>query len=499
MVSHAVASPPMFDQAVRRMWRPGLLGIALVLGMLGRLTYGRDMPLWFDETFTGAIAGQDSVAGLWRWLRTELTGPFFYGTYWLWARVAGVSTEALRLPGLIFTLAAPLVVWRWGHRDPTMRLLWAAVLLLWLPMPVFAADARPYALLVLLGTVQVSAFCTVMRAPMRRHALWWALPTLAMGLTHYLALVPGLVQGLLLLAVHRGVALRLWPATLPFALLAGWMALHLSFVVQLGGGVVAMSTRMGAWDLARMPALIVGDHAIALLLALALGWVLVLQLHVRGVQRDWRPSAEGWAGIAGVVAFVTMFVVATVVPGMSVRYFIPVLPAMIFGLAWWLRTALRRAGIAVAAFFAVMIVASIGLAVSGLRDRSLDQRHAFGLDLPSRWLAERPPARVLFFWADPTAVLASEFKGNMAEVGGFFLRRAGARTRVDVMQVPVGRDAAAAVSARAASTPDTAILWIGNAPSADPHRQTAPLFSDRAWECRDFGAGRAVSVACRRR
>ena len=486
-----------FEDVAARWWRPALLVFALLLGTVLRLSYGRNMPLWFDETFTGVIAGQGSIEGLWHWLQTELTGPAFYGPYWLWAQVAGVSTEALRLPGLLFTLAAPLAVLRWGHRDPTMRLLWAAILLLWLPMGVFASDARPYALLVLLGTLQAAAFCALMREPSRWRALMWVLPTLAMGLTHYIALLPGLVQGLLLLAVHRGAALRLWPAALPFALLALWMAVHLPFVARVAGGGMAISTHMVLADLARMPALMVGDGSFALLLAAPLGWLGVEQLQGRTTGR-FRPSPEWWTGFAGVAAFASMFVIACVAPGMAQRYFIPMLPAAIFGVAWCLRCGVARGSVAVAAFLGAMMVGCLGLTVSSLQDRSLDQRHAFGIDLASRWLGEQPPLRLLFFWADVTADLAPDLDRNVSEVGGFFLHRAGVALPVAVIHVPQDANAAAAVMARAAR-PGTAILWLSNAPSANPLRQPDALVRDPRWTCRDFGQGLAVSIGCRPR
>jgi hypothetical protein len=184
---------------------------------------------------------------------------------------------------------------------------------------------------------------------------------------------------------------------------------------------------------------------------------------------------------------------------MALRYFIPTVPAAIFGLAWCLHGAVARGSVAVAAFFAAMMIASLGLIGSGLQDRSLDQRHAFGVDLASRWLGERPPQRLLFFWADTAADLAPDLDRNFAEVGGFFLRRAGIDLPVDVIRVPQSADAAAAVAEQAARRPGTAILWLANAPSTNPLRQPVSLMRDPRWECRDFGADLAVSVGCRPR
>lgn len=492
------ATRALFEQMVARWWRPLLLLAALVIGTSARLVYNRTMPLWFDETFTGVIAGQPTLAGLWHWLRTELTGPGYYAPMWLWARVAGVSNEALRLPSLLCTLAAPLIVWRRGHPDPTMRLLWAAVLLLWMPAAVLASDARPYALLFLLGTLQMAAFCALMRQPTRGAALRWVLVTLLIGLIHYVALLPGLLQAALLLGVHRRRALRLWPTPLPLLLLVAWVVVHLPFVVHVAGGGMKMTSTLTGYSIGYLPSLIVGDGMFAALLLATLAWSLVGRLRdVRGLTRPLTP--EGWTVVAGVGGFVTLFAVGLVMPGLALRYFLPTVPGLIFAVAWWLTTAIRRGEAAAAAFLLAMALGSAGVASAGWRDTSIDQRHAFGIDLPSRWLAERPVRRVLFFWSDTTADLAPELDRNLAEVGGFFLRRAGKRVAVDVLHVPQAAPAAAAVLAAADAHGADAIFWVGNAPSALPQRQPVPLLRSPAWTCRDFGAGQAMSLACRRR
>ena len=106
---------------------------ALLLGTIARLRSGLELPLWIDETFTATIATQPDFAGLVRWCLTELTGPAFYGPMWLWTKVAGSSDAMLRLPAVTMALATPLVIARFGHRDRSLALLWAALCFLWLP------------------------------------------------------------------------------------------------------------------------------------------------------------------------------------------------------------------------------------------------------------------------------------------------------------------------------------------------------------------------------
>ncbi|WP_419808642.1 hypothetical protein [Sphingomonas sp.] len=487
-----------FERDVARWWRPTLLIVAIIVGTAARVFYNRAMPLWFDETFTGIIAGQATLGGLWHWLRTELTGPGYYAPMWLWARFAGVSTEALRFPSLACTLLAPLIVWRRGHPDATMRLAWAAVLLLWMPAGVLASDARPYALLFLLGTLQIAAFCALMREPTRAAALRWVLPTLAIGLTHYIALLPGLVQGLMLLAVHRRSAVRLWPAAAPLLVLIGWMAIHLPFVVRIQSVGIPMTTTLTPYVILQLPALIAGDGLFAGMLAALLVWSGSMRVREVSLRR-WRPSAEAWTVLAAIASFAALFGIGLIVPGMALRYFLPTLPGLLFALAWWLTGALKRGEAAAAAFLLTMVVGCAGVAVSGWRDTSLDQRHAFGIDLASRWLAERKVGRLLFFWSDTTAELAPDLDRNLAELGGFFLHRDGQPVPVDVLHVPQEANAVAAVVARADARGDNALLWVGNARGDNPLRQPDALIRDPRWDCRDFGAGLAMSLACRRR
>ncbi|WP_425229425.1 hypothetical protein [Sphingomonas sp.] len=484
------------ERLVVRWWQPALLVTAVVLGTAARLLYDRGMPLWFDETFTGVIAGQVTVGGLWHWLRTELTGPFFYAPMWLWTRVAGVSTEALRLPSLLCTLAAPLFVWRRGHPDSTLRLGWAAVLLLWMPAAVLANDARPYALLVLLGTLQIAAFCALLRTPNRAAALRWAAVTALMGLTHYLSLVPGMVQGLLFVAVQRKAVLRLLPAAWPFLPLAAWMAIHLPFVIHVEARGMPQTTTLTPYVIAELPALLVGDGLFALLLGGAVAWSLLGR--ARSVRTGW-PSPEALTATAALSAFGALFALGLVMPGLALRYFIPTIPGLLFAVSWWLAGALRRGEAAAVAFLLAMIVGSLGLSVSGWRDTAIDQRHAFGFDLASRWVGERPVRRVVFFWSDSTADLAPDLDVNLVDLGGFFFQRAGQHPAIDVLHVPVDAPAAAAVLARADQGGADAILWVGNAPSPDLLRRPGRLMRDPRWECRDFGAGLAMSLGCRRR
>lgn len=474
--------------------RQAVLAAAVTIGLAMRLAYDRAAPLWLDETFTGVIAGQPSAAGLFHWLTTELTGPFFYAPMWLWAKLAGTGDTALRAPSLVWTLLAPLFVFVRGHRDPTMRWSWTVLLLLWLPAAPLASDARPYALLMLLATLQVAALCAVLRDPTRKAAVIWAAVTTAMGLTHYPALVTGLVQGAAILAVHRRAAWRLWPAAAPFAVLVAWMAVHLRFVVQIAGKGAAQCPPFGWNDLVRLPTLVVGGGSLAALLGLV---IVVDLIGLRRRHTGW--SAETSTTVAGMAGFLLLVLIAWAHPGFAPRYFLATVPALLFGASWWLAGAVRRDAPASAAFLGILLLGAASLTAASATDATLDQRHAFELERPSAWLMERPVNRLLFMWADSSAELGPRsLDHNLEEVGAFFFTRAHRHPIVEVVHAPAGTDAAAEVIARVGTDPGTVVLWLANVPSADPRRRPDALIRAPGWACRDWGEGLAVSVACRR-
>jgi hypothetical protein len=146
-------------------WHLALLAAALIVGLGGRLLYSLNTTLWFDETFTGVIASQRSLPALIDWCLHELTGPAFYMPMWLWEKLAGNSDLALRLPNLLLSLATPLAVLRWGHRDARLRRWWAVFLLLWPPILPFAGEARSYPEIFALGVAQAARSCGCSNAP----------------------------------------------------------------------------------------------------------------------------------------------------------------------------------------------------------------------------------------------------------------------------------------------------------------------------------------------
>jgi hypothetical protein len=481
---------PVDRVAVER-WSVRLFGAAVIVGVAARLWYARGAPLWFDESFAGTIATQPDFAALLRWCLTELTGPGYYVPLWLWTQVTGASDAALRLPSLLCSLAAPLLLWRWGHPDPAVRRAWAGAALLSLPAIAAADLARPYALLFLLACAQAIVFRRLLVGADRRRAFAWSSVSALLVLTHYSAVPLVAIQAALGLVRLRRDAARLWPALLPGIPVLVWATLHLPFVLALTGGSGPTSAAALS-DLVTAPGLLFGVQAIGVLILGCVAATAVLPAF-RHAAAALDPADRSLAA-AGLLTTVLVLAAATLHGGVTARYLTSLLPSLLFALALWVRWSVRvderpALGVAVA-----MLAGTIGLLVSARGDRE-EVRHRFGVEPASAWLAEAHPQRVIFLWSDPIGAVSGD--RNIADVAGFGFRRLGRPVSVAVAHPVVAEDPNATLLARATHANATAILWLAKVDVANlpPVRIAA---RDPRWECRDFGDAGVRAAACRR-
>jgi hypothetical protein len=106
-----------------------------------------------------------------------------------WSSLFGLSDGDLRSLSFVFRAAAPLAValapLRGFSRDE--RLVWAAMVALWIPAIGYAQAAKPLALAYLLATLPALAFANLIRQSrpsIRSAALWGGLTALAIE-AHY--------------------------------------------------------------------------------------------------------------------------------------------------------------------------------------------------------------------------------------------------------------------------------------------------------------------------
>ena len=491
--------------------RPGrwtMLAAALVIALVSAaLEIGLEArdPFWLDESWTGGIIGQPSWRDTFHQIYSDVNAPLYYVVIRLWSQLAGLSDAALRTPSLVCAAAVALVAALAPATGLTRaeRLGWAAALAWWFPSLCYAEEARCYALLLLVCTLQTLAFMRLMTAPsLDRAALWAALTSTAI-LTHYDALYLGAVQGGLYLARHRLRAVKSWPAGLVFVLPFGWLTYHWPRIAQFARPDIAWYSPL---RLSELPAVIgyMADGGQA-----ALGWLaltaasaatlrFVPPLQARPADRR-SPQASGglgWAVAAAGLAAAAMIGVGFLRPSFTLRYLTPSAPGLLLGLVSLAgRLAGRRA-----APLAIAILAAVYLGLGGWmlshHLRMAPKRYNF--ETASAALGRGRPSQLAFLWDHPVdPILRPE---QLSALGGFFLRRAGVTATVTPIVLRPGEDPNARL-VQEANAPGSAILWVydkvvkGTAAVAHPPRISR---MDPSFACRQFGAGRFGVLACQR-
>lgn len=428
-----------------------LAASAAVAGLTARLYVGRDLPLWVDESWTVMVATQPDWTGVWREAWRDANAPLYYLLMALWVPLAGVSDAALRLPSLVFAILAgalPLI-WRAPGLSHSARIAWASLIWLWVGGLGFSADARVYALLLLLAAAQTIAFIRLLDAPARPVALVWAALATLSGLAHYFALFLTLAQGLLLLVMLRPQrTLRLWPAAFAFLPLFSWLAIHLPRLMEFARADVSWYVRLDLGISLAMAQYLVGPWTWSFLLLLAVVLGAFRLLHSPAAERTASDRALRLAVLSGLLAFVLVLILGWLRPSVTARYLTPFVPAALLGLLLIARGA-KRSGLGYAILVAAYLLALVTL--PAIR-AELHGRNAYSLAPASEWLAPSRPARVALLWDHPNMMIVSD--ESQRPVGSFFLNRDGIATETDVARVPTDGDAAAAFAAR------SAILWL---------------------------------------
>lgn len=466
-----------------------IASIALAFGAAARLSGGFDQPFWIDETFTGAIAGQRDWAGLLHQVHADVNAPLYYVVTYAWASVAGLSNAALRLPSAVFGILAAIVAiigtTALGRRT---CLLWGALLGLWAPGIAQASEARCYALLLLTATATTVAFARLLAEADRRAASVWAGLGALTVLTHYFAVPLILAQGLILVVVHRGRALRLWPA-LGFLLPAvGWIGFHAQRLGQFSHPDVAWYAPLSMEALPSVAAYVLNHLP-------GIGAVLVTSIALIMRRRRQETAAPG-LGLAVWVAAASMIGLAIVIaggmlrPSFSYRYGIPFVPGLLLGMAAALNVASHGRTVV-----AVIVVSLFGAPVALLDGPS----RSYSFEAAAGSIADKGVTRLVFLWDHPSSPVQDD--AQMRDVAAFFIRRAG--RDVDVVNVvnPWREDPHPRLLEAAGSEPRTAILWVYDAALPKTAALAHPpriAQDDPAWACRNHGTDPFVALVCLR-
>lgn len=181
-----------------------VLGAALRFSTLGARSFWLDEALTVDileEGFTGMLSRLDENGG---------GGPVYFLLAWPWTQLFGTSEVGLRsLSALIGTATVPVAYWAArevaSHRVATIAAALAATspLLVWQ-----AQEARPYALLILMGGASFALFVRARREPEGGAPAAWAVISALLVATHYVAVFMLVVEAALLLRANTGRRVR---------------------------------------------------------------------------------------------------------------------------------------------------------------------------------------------------------------------------------------------------------------------------------------------------
>lgn len=470
-----------------------LLSVALALFL--ELWFERE-PLWLDEAWTIAIAGQGAWGDFFHQVYWDVNAPLYYLVIHLWHGMFGLSDLSLRIPSLIFATATPLVlaVSRMDGLPDEDRLTWAAIIALWFPALSFAQEARCYAMLLLVCTLQCVAFIRLMRAPDTRRAAAWAVLAALSILTHYDAIFPAAMQGLVYLAVYRLRAIKTWPAALAFVPTFGWLAYHLPRIVLFAKPGIAWYAPLRLADLTEVFGFLAGRVDVLWGLLGVAVLALLLRFAWPRRSRPAGPDARIWLALApSFLGAAALIIIGFFRPSFAFRYLTPDMPGILLGVVLMARLLIGRR---IALAFVELIVV-FGF-VTAWRVHAGDRMapHGYNYETASRALERSHPRRVVFLWDHPVdPILHPE---QLDAAGGAFFRRDGQHPTVDPVILKPGEDPNTRLLAGAAA-PGSVILWIydtvvqGTAARLHPPRIST---LDPSWGCRRFYRGRFNVYAC---
>ncbi len=490
------------ESAVDARRRRGVLAACFVLALATALYLElwteRGEPLWLDEAWSIAIAGQRSWLSFYHQVYWDVNAPLYYLLLHLWQGAFGLSDLSLRIPSLALTVATPLSVAL--SRPPGLpredRLAWAAILALWFPSLSFAQEARSYALLLLISTLQLLAFIRLLHTPRTGCAVIWAsLAGLAI-LTHYDAIFSAAIQGLTYLAVYRLAAVRTWPAALAFVPAFAWLAFHLARIVQFARPDIAWYSPLKPADLRDVFGFLAGTpQQLWGLLIVGLGMVVLRFAWPRRV-RPLDISSRVWLAVlpAGLAA-VALVIMGFLRPSFAPRYLTPEGPGVLLGLVLLARGMVgRRLGFALVGLVASFAVVSSWRISAGARMAP----RQYNYERASEALEKVNPRRLVFLWDHPVdPILHPE---QLAAAGGAFFHRDGFKIAVAPVVLTPGQDPNRVLLADAAS-PGSVILWVyDTVVQGTAARRFPPQIDDLnpTWTCDQYGRGRFGVYACQK-
>jgi hypothetical protein len=389
---------------------------------------------------------------------------------WLWAEFFGLDNISLRLPSLIASLAAPLLILWQGPRERTTRLLWSGTAASLIPLAIYSTEARSYALLFFLATAQAILMLNLLRNPVLRLALGWAAVSTLLMLTHYYAVFLVAAQALGLLACLRLHTLRLWPAVLVFAPFVSWLLYHIPFILTISKPGMAWQQLLEfrVATLERVSNDLLGMGVVSM--PLLIGSFLIIFCGM--VRHRWGcPDGSNLVvATASLLAALLIVILGMATPSYHARYLLPVIPGILLAVAVVAQRLEARLP-----WLPAMVLLLFAMSAGGLvqRNLALPARNLAGQwEHASSFMMAQKVTRFAFAYDDPLTSAAPV--DLLARVGGFFFHRAEYPVRIAVLNPDTNRvrvNANEAFPALLASMPGNGrggFIWVYSRATARP-------------------------------
>jgi uncharacterized membrane protein len=487
-------------------WRGSAYALALacvVLGAVLRIVEIHNAPLWIDETFTGAIAGQTDFARFVQFARDDAPTSFlYYLIIHVWQMAFGLSDLSLRVPSVIFSLMAVGLAawWRIPGMTAMERITWAALLATWPPGIGFADDARCYSLLFLIATGEIILFAKLLDKTSMQNAVLWIIAADLMIAANFDAAYLALVQGLIFLWVRKQAALRVWPAiflVFPAIIELAWKWPILINFEKIGTAWYPLLNGIGLLQIYVYIVGGFGPNGIIWLLYLPIFLLfLVLIGRLNAYEARSGRGALGWTVIATALGVVAIVGVGFVRPSFTWRYLLTFEPGLLLGVV--LLTGKLARSAKVTGQIGLMIIALF----ASLSWWNAGAPHidsvvpALNIELASDRLMHENVNSVVFAWDSPTADVMQ--RGLLRAAGGFFFRRAHYPVAITAIRLAPTRNPNRALLA-AAAPKHAAIIWLYDRTIIGTAAKNFPAEIskfDASYTCVDFGHGPVGSLAC---
>lgn len=481
-----------------------IVGIALAIFIRIRAFYNGP-PLWIDETFTGAIAGQANFHNFIELAHADAPPSFlYYLLMHFWQMLFGLSDMALRAPSVIFSILTPFLILfvRVPGLTRVERLTWAAFLALWIPSIGFSQDARCYAALLFFATLQTLTFYRLLLSPSFRQTALWILTAELTLFANYDAAYLSIAQGIIFLLIYRRTALRNWPSIfllIPVFLELAW---KWSVLLRFESSGTAWYPILQAPNLVQLlfyPISGLGSFTAAV-------WVIAFPLLCIGVLiagRFMGPLTPNnhlpylkCTAVASLMGAIAMIAVGFLSPTFTWRYMPPFEPGLVLGLILIMRALGRDAR---NAGYAGLVV----LAVSAYQMWSISDTKFWdsastplNIEKASNYLMRHGTQTVVFAWDSPTArVMPPQL---LSAVAGFFFRRAGVPVSIVPVETLPNRNTNVLLLHQAKSS-HASIIWLYDlsvrGTSAINFLPSIEKINPN-YRCQNFGKNLIGSLAC---